>query len=103
MLTHAELATLEQTLRDRNVLSVYVNGEVTDVAARSQWRTAIRNVFDEIAESLSGASHEEREGFAAPHRSTAPGRRPTHQGAGGVEKGWSDLLSREQASLRARC
>ncbi len=65
MLTHAELATLEQTLRDRNVLSVYVNGEVTDVAARSQWRTAIRNVFDEIAESLSGASHEEREGFAA--------------------------------------
>lgn len=65
MLKHAELAKLEQTLRDRTVLSVYVNGDVTDVAARSQWKTELRNKFDEVVASLSGASHEEREAFAA--------------------------------------
>jgi hypothetical protein len=65
MLKHDELVKLEQSLRDRDVLSVYVNGEVTDVAARAQWRTELRNLFDEIAESLADASHEEREGFSA--------------------------------------
>jgi hypothetical protein len=65
MLKHDELVKLEQSLRDRNVLSVYVNGEVTDVAARSQWRTELRNIFDQIAESLAEASHEDREAFSA--------------------------------------
>ena len=65
MLTHAELATLERTLRDQTVLSVYVNGDVTDVAARSQWRTELRNQLDEVEASLSGTSHEDRASFAA--------------------------------------
>jgi hypothetical protein len=65
MLNNDDLAKLEQTLRDRTVLSVYVNGDVTDVAARSQWKTELRNKFDEIATSLAEASHEEREAFSA--------------------------------------
>jgi hypothetical protein len=65
MLSHDELVVLEQALRDRTVLSVYVNGDVTDVAARSRWRTELRNRFDEIAESLGGAGHAEREAYSA--------------------------------------
>ena len=64
MMTHAELTKLEQDLRDRTVLSVYVNGDVADAAARGQWRTELRNALDRIEESLRGASHAEREDFA---------------------------------------
>lgn len=65
MLKHDELVKLEQTLREQPVLSVYVNGEVTDVAARSKWRTELRNIFDEIAKSLADGSHDDRDGFSA--------------------------------------
>lgn len=65
MLSHADLMTLERQLRDRMVLSVYVNGDFADVAVRDQWRTQLRNALDEIQESLRSATHAEREGFAA--------------------------------------
>jgi hypothetical protein len=65
MLNHAELTTLEQALRDRLVLSIYINGEVADVAARAQWRTALRNQLDALEASLAEATHAEREDFAA--------------------------------------
>ena len=65
MLNHVELTKLEQTLRLQTVLSIYVNGEVADVAARAQWRTELRNALDNIAESLTSGTHAEREDFAA--------------------------------------
>jgi Bacterial archaeo-eukaryotic release factor family 10 len=65
MLNHVELAKLEQALRLNTVLSIYVNGEVADVAARAQWRTELRNALDAITESLHGATHKEREDFTA--------------------------------------
>jgi hypothetical protein len=65
MLNHAELTKLENALRDRTVLSVYINGELTNGAARGQWRTELRNSLDAIGELLSKASHSEREDFAA--------------------------------------
>lgn len=68
MLSHTELSKLEQSLRDRMVLSIYVNGEVADVAARAQWRTALRNELDAIESSLADATHAEREDFAATRK-----------------------------------
>lgn len=68
MLNHTELVTLEQSLRDVTVLSVYVNGEIADVAARGKWRTELRNALDAVESSLAGASHSERESFAATRR-----------------------------------
>lgn len=65
MLSHAELTKLEQALRDRTVLSVYVNGEAANAAERGAWRTALRNSFDAIQELLRRAPHAEREEFAA--------------------------------------
>lgn len=65
MLTHAELTKLEHALRDRTVLSVYVNGENSNEGAKGQWRTELRNSLDAITELLSKASHSEREDFAA--------------------------------------
>lgn len=64
MLSHADLIRLEQRLRDETVLSVYVNGDFADVAARGQWRTALRNALDMIQESLGSSTHADREAFA---------------------------------------
>ena len=64
MMTHAELTKLEHDLRGLRVLSVYVNGDVANAAARGQWRTELKNAFDDIEASLRGATHAEREGFA---------------------------------------
>jgi hypothetical protein len=68
MLSHADLVTLEKQLRDKMVLSIYVNGDFADVAVRDQWRTELRNKLDDIEESLREASHTEREGFGAARR-----------------------------------
>jgi len=65
MMNHADLAKLEHTLRDRTVLSVYINGENSNAAARAQWRTELRNALDAIGELLDKAPHAEREDFAA--------------------------------------
>ena len=57
MMTHAELTKLEHDLRGLRVLSVYVNGDVANAAARGQWRTELKNAFDDIEASLRGATH----------------------------------------------
>jgi hypothetical protein len=90
MLNHAALANLEQALRDRTVLSVYVNGEVTDVAARSQWRTALRNALDDIEKSLAAAAHSDREEFAAA-RALAEGELNAFTPGNGAP-GWMGLI-----------
>lgn len=64
MLSHAELMNLERRLRDQTVLSVYVDGNYSDVAARGQWRTELRNALDALEESMRDATHAEREAFA---------------------------------------
>ena len=65
MLNHADLTKLEHSLRDRTVLSVYINGENSNAASRAQWRTELRNALDAIGELLDKAPHAEREAFAA--------------------------------------
>lgn len=65
MLTYGNLVDLERALRDKTVLSVYVNGENSDPATRDRWRADLRHSFDDIERWLEGSSHSERETFAA--------------------------------------
>lgn len=65
MLSHAALMNLERQLRLETVLSIYINGEFADVAARGQWRTELRNALDAIEGSLRNATHAEREAFSS--------------------------------------
>jgi len=91
MLSHEELIRLEQTLRDQMVLSIYVNGDFADVAARGQWRTALRNALDDVEKSLGGATHAEREAFSAA-RIKAMDAIATYT-AGEESPGWMGLVT----------
>jgi hypothetical protein len=63
MLTHAQLVTLERSLRDERVLSVYLHGGADDPAARLTWRTDLERSLRDLRRWLVGSSHEEREAF----------------------------------------
>lgn len=65
MLTFGNLVDLERALRDKTVLSVYVNGDNSDPATRDRWRADLRHSFDDIESWLRESSHTERESFAA--------------------------------------
>lgn len=64
MMTRAELVALERSLRDKTVLSAYVNGESRDPAKRRRWRLDLRHALDAIEKRLERAPHAERELFA---------------------------------------
>ncbi len=64
MLTYKELVAVERALRDRWVLSVYIDGHVQNPAEREQWRLLLRHSLDRIALELVASSHDEREAFA---------------------------------------
>ncbi|HEX9563488.1 MAG TPA: hypothetical protein VF981_05945 [Gemmatimonadaceae bacterium] len=68
MLTYPALAKLEQDLRERTVLSVYLNGEGADSSTRTRWRADLRHSLDDIESWLRDSSHGERESFAARRR-----------------------------------
>lgn len=95
MLSHAELVELEQQLREKSVLSVYVNGDFSDVAARSQWRTELRNALDEVEGSLQDASHDEREEFAAARKLALAEVDGYKSGDG--SPGWMGLFTSDRA------
>jgi hypothetical protein len=65
MLTFEKLVDLERALREKTVLSVYVNGTSSDPATRDRWSVDLRHSFDDIESWLRGSSHSEREAFAA--------------------------------------
>ncbi|HEU4721569.1 MAG TPA: hypothetical protein VFS59_09430 [Gemmatimonadaceae bacterium] len=65
MPTHAELATLQRSLRDSLVLSVYLEGRVPDPAAQHAWRVRLDHELETQRARLAAASHEERERFDA--------------------------------------
>lgn len=99
MLSHAELMTLEQRLRNEMVLSIYVNGDIADVAARSQWRTELRNALDAVEESLRGASHADREAFAEA-RQLAMTAVDSYK-SGEAAPGWMGLFSANEVHQAA--
>jgi hypothetical protein len=64
MLTHSELVSLSHLLRDEKVLSVYIDGAVTDPGRRRVWLVELDRELRTIRRSLDGAPHDEREAFA---------------------------------------
>jgi len=94
MLSHAELMKLEQRLRDRTVLSIYVNGDFADVAARGQWRTELRNALDGVEGSLRDATHADREAFSAA-RQLAMTEVDTYK-SGEDAPGWMGLFTEDE-------
>ena len=99
MLSHAELMNLERELRDQMVLSVYVNGEFADVAARAQWRTELRNAVDAIGESLRDATHAERGAFSAARELMSKEVDQYRNGEGAP--GWMGLFTENAAHYAA--
>lgn len=65
MLTREQLVELERRLRERWVLSVYVDATVQDPAERGAWRVKLDTSLAAIRLSLRDATHDEREAFAA--------------------------------------
>ena len=63
MLTYPQLVSLERSLRDERVLSVYVRGAADDPASRRAWRTDLDRSLRDLRRWLAGSSHEEREAF----------------------------------------
>jgi hypothetical protein len=69
MLTLMELGELARSLRDERLLSVYVDGRVSDPAARNAWRTRLDGELRALRRSLDDAPRADREAFdrAATH------------------------------------
>lgn len=63
MMNYAELATLERSLRDRRVLSVYVDGTAEDFAEQRKWRIQLRQSLKDLRTWLADSPHSEREEF----------------------------------------
>lgn len=63
MLTTRQLITLEESLRDARVLSVYLDGGAGDFAALHSWRVQLDQSLKNLREWLAGSSHAEREDF----------------------------------------
>lgn len=62
-MTHAQLVSLDRSLRDERVLSVYVHGAVDDPALRLVWRRELDRSLRDLRRWLLGSPHEEREQF----------------------------------------
>jgi hypothetical protein len=63
MLTYEQLRELEQTLRGRRVLSVYVDGGATDAAGRGRWRHRLEREAGLARAALDMAPAAERAAF----------------------------------------
>ncbi len=63
MLTYSQLAELEQTARDAQVLNVYVNAGELDAVSRRSWRRTLANAIVATRKSLADAPHAERNAF----------------------------------------
>lgn len=63
MLTHAELTQLHRSLRDRRVLSVYIDGSMSDPAAQRAWRVQLDHSLDDLRRWLDGSSRAEHDEF----------------------------------------
>lgn len=61
MLTHAELVTLYRSLRDRRVLSVYLDGSADDPALQRSWRLQLDHALDDLRQWLDGSARAERD------------------------------------------
>lgn len=63
MLTREELTALERDLRNEKVLSVYIDGRVSDPAERRQWRQNLDNSLRTAAAKVPEGDKDERAAF----------------------------------------
>ena len=63
MMNYTDLATLERSLRDRRVLSVYLDGTAEDFAEQRKWRVQLQQSLRDLRAWLADSSHSEREEF----------------------------------------
>ena len=63
MMNYAELATLERSLRDRRVLSVYLDGTAEDFAEQRKWRVQLRQSLKDLRAWHADSPPAEREEF----------------------------------------
>lgn len=91
MLRHAHLVSLERSVRNEPILTVYVGGDIADAGTRGQWRIALRNELDAVESSLTRASHTERERFAKARRLSE--EHVNAYGAGPDAPGWMGVFS----------
>jgi hypothetical protein len=63
MLTHTELLSLSNLLRDEHVLSVYIDGTSHDPARQHAWRVQLDHSLEAARRSLTSAPHAERAAF----------------------------------------
>jgi hypothetical protein len=63
MLTRDDLTMLERDLRGERVLSVYIDGRVSDPAERRQWRQNLDNAIRDAGAALSASDGVERLAF----------------------------------------
>lgn len=91
MMTYTQLVTLERSLRDARVLSVYLHGAADDPAARLVWRRELDQSLRDLKRWLTGSSHAEREQFdrcvARLEESLAP------YAAGLSAPGWAGFIT----------
>lgn len=63
MLTREQLVTLNHSLREDRVLSVYIDGTATDPATQRAWRVQLDHGLKDIRTWLADSPREEREAF----------------------------------------
>ena len=63
MLTRDALAQLSDSLREQHVLSIYLDGRVTDPAARLAWRSTLAHHLTALRERIQRAPSSERRDF----------------------------------------
>jgi hypothetical protein len=63
MLRQDELMSLSRALRQERVLSVYLNGSMSDPATKRAWRVELDRSLKDLRSWLAGSEHGEREAF----------------------------------------
>ena len=63
MLTWSELIALERTLRDEEVLTVYLDGRVDDHTERRAWHVRLHQALRDLKSWLADSPDDERQRF----------------------------------------
>ena len=64
MMNTTQLVALERSLRDRRVLSVYLDGTAKDPASKRMWRVHLDHSLSDLRAWLADSPHAERDEFA---------------------------------------
>jgi hypothetical protein len=83
--------TLEESLREARVLSVYLDGGADDFAALRTWRVELDHSLKDLREWLAGSSHAEREEFEDCARVLEEQLSPISRGIGAP--GWVGFIT----------